>query len=478
MEYPSAIQQLQMLSEGDLSSYELVDQAIDRIEALDDDINAIVVRDFDRARAAAKKADEARAAGSDKPLLGLPVTVKEGFDVEGLITSWGLPGDHGAAKADAVVVGRLREAGAIVLGKSNVATMLADWQCANPRYGRTNNPWNRTTTPGGSSGGGAAAVAAGMVAMEFGSDLAGSLRIPAAFCGVLAHRPSHGIVPMRGFAPPMVPRLPIAADVDQAVVGPIARTAADLELALRVAAGPDGPESKAFRLELPAPARQSSGDFRVLVLDEHPLCTTASSIRTAIDDVARHLERMGCTVGRKAGSLPDLTDIARTFRALLMSLMGVDTPREEYDAARGVEDFESQAMTMSHRDWVELDRHRLGLQLAWMRLFSEFDVVLCPAAPVTAFAHDERPFGERRLTLDGEDVPYDILPLWSSLTIPTGLPSTTMPIGLDPDGLPIGMQVIGGRFQDLTTLRFAGFLEAEIGCCCSTKLARRSIQNL
>ncbi|MCC2096502.1 MAG: amidase, partial [Hyphomicrobiales bacterium] len=308
-----------------------------------------------------------------------------------------------------------------------------------------------------------AAVAAGMVALEFGSDLAGSLRVPAAFCGVFAHRPSHGLVPMRGFAPPMVPRLPIATDVDQAAIGPMARTAGDLELALRATAGPDGPRSEAFRLELPIAAQQSLRDFRVLVVDEHPLCPTSASIRAAIADVAAHLEKAGCSLARKAESLPDLTDLTRTFRALLMAFMGVDMPSQAYEAARGGEDFESQAMAMSYRDWAELDRHRLELQLGWMRLFTEFDVVVCPATPVTAFPHDARPFEERRLRLDGRNIGYDLLPVWSSLTNPTGLPSTTMPVGLDPDGLPIGMQIVGGRYQDLATLRFAALLEAERG---------------
>ncbi|MCR4266632.1 amidase [Nitratireductor sp. ZSWI3] len=463
MNYANATQCIDSLNKGEVSAKELVDFAIARIEALDEHINAVVTRDFDRARADAATADKERKAGSDKPLLGLPVTVKEGFDVEGLVTSWGLPGEHAPAGEDSVLVRRLRAAGAIILGKSNIATMLADWQCANPRFGRTNNPWNPDKTPGGSSGGGAAAVAADMVALEFGSDLAGSLRIPAAFCGVFAHRPSQGVVPMRGFAPPMAPRLPIASDVDQAAVGPIARSALDLELALGLVAGPDGLEAEAYRLALPPAGQKNLRDFRVLVLDKHPLCPTASAVQSAIAEVAKHLEEAGCKVARKAETLPSLTDIARTFQALLMSLMGVDTPRDDYDTAKDADDFDSQAMTMSHRDWVELDRHRLGLQLGWKQLFSQFDVVVCPAAPVTAFSHDERPFGERRLTVDGSEAGYDILPLWSSLTNPTGLPSTTMPIGADAGGMPIGMQVVGKRYGDLTTLRFAALVEAQFG---------------
>ena len=214
MPFDSAAQQLRALQQHDVTSLDLVEAAIARIEEVDGKINAVVVRDFDRARQAALDADRERAAGGDRPLLGLPVTVKEAFDLEGTATTWGLPGSHVSASTDSALVERLRAAGAIILGKTNVAMMLADWQTTNPVFGLTRNPWDASRTPGGSSGGGAAAVATGMTALDFGSDLAGSLRIPAAFCGVWAHRPSHGLVPMRGFAPPMVPRPVVATSVE------------------------------------------------------------------------------------------------------------------------------------------------------------------------------------------------------------------------------------------------------------------------
>lgn len=219
MALETAVEQLQALRQREVSSCELVERAIERIESSGRVVNAVVVRDFERAREVARSADEQLAAGADKPLLGLPLTVKEAFDVAGLPTTWGLPGPQTPAATDAVLVERLKAAGAIILGKTNVATMLADWQTNNPVYGVTSNPWDRTRTPGGSSGGGAAAVAAGMVPLDFGSDLAGSLRIPAAFCGVLAHRPSFGLIPMRGFAPPMTPRTRVTQQLDQATVG-------------------------------------------------------------------------------------------------------------------------------------------------------------------------------------------------------------------------------------------------------------------
>lgn len=198
MPFSSATDQIADLKSGKVSSLELVDAAIAQIQQHDGAINAIVVRDFDRARDAAKAADKSLAAWKDRPLQGFPMTVKEAFDVEGLSTTWGLAGNDKPAASDAVVVERLRAAGAIIVGKTNISTMLGDWQSANEVYGVTHNPWDLSKTPGGSSGGAAAAVAAGMIALEFGSDLAGSLRIPASFCGVFAHRPSWCIAPSAG----------------------------------------------------------------------------------------------------------------------------------------------------------------------------------------------------------------------------------------------------------------------------------------
>lgn len=467
MRYESATDQLKALRCGDVGSAELVERAIERIQQVDGVLNAVVVRDFDRAREAGRAADQARRRGEDRPLLGLPVTVKEAFDVAGLPTTWGLPGRHPRATADAVAVERLRRAGAIVLGKSNVATMLADWQTANPVYGVTNNPWDMRRTPGGSSGGSAAAVASGITALELGSDLAGSLRIPAAFCGVFAHRPSQGIVPMRGFAPPMAPRKRYVPEIDQAAVGPLARSAADLRLALDVLAGPDVPASTGTRLSLPPPRHRELREYRVLVLDGHPLLPTAGAIRKALHGVAGRLADAGCRVGREAREVPDPKDLNETFTSLLMAFMGVDVADEAYAAAAEAArhgDWTQQRMTMSHRDWMFLHRHRLELAEQWSRTFERWDAVLCPAAACTAFVHAAGPFSERTLSIDGEDLGYDKLPCWTTLATPTGLPVTSVPIGVDAAGLPIGAQLIGPIMEDHTPIALAGLLEQQLGC--------------
>ena len=328
MPFESATEQLRALQQNEVTSLDLVEATIARIEELDATINAVVVRDFDRARRAALAADRERAAGGGRPLLGLPVTVKEAFDLEGTATTWGLPGTHVLAKTDSTLVDRVRGAGAIILGKTNVAMMLADWQTTNPVFGLTRNPWDTSRTPGGSSGGGAAAVATGMTALDFGSDLAGSLRIPAAFCGVWAHRPSHGLVPMRGFAPPMAPRPVITASVDQCTVGPIARHAADLRLALDVVAGPETEPATAYRLALPPPRHHALREFRVLVLDDHPLVPTSNDIKGALANVADSLDR-GCRVRSRRRRDSHLRDLTETFVALLDVLDGRRHPGGE-----------------------------------------------------------------------------------------------------------------------------------------------------
>jgi amidase len=261
MAYRAAAELVEALAKRRVSSRELVDSAIARIEALDSKINAVVVRDFDRARAAAAAADAALAKGERRPLLGVPITVKEQFGVAGLPTTWGNPKfKDWRPEVDALAVQRLKAAGAIILGKTNVPVALRDWQSYNDVYGTTNNPWDLSRSPGGSSGGSAAALAAGFVSLEFGSDIGGSLRAPPHFCGVFSHKPSLDLVPQRGSGPPQTPAIPVRGDL--AVIGPLARSAADLALELSVAAGPDElTEGIGYTLALPPPRHDRLADF-------------------------------------------------------------------------------------------------------------------------------------------------------------------------------------------------------------------------
>jgi amidase len=450
MPYRTATQLATALRQRHVSSAELIEAAIERIETLDGRINAVVVRDFERARAAARLADAALARGETGPLLGVPMTVKEAFNVAGLPTTWGLPGTSEIpAGVDAVAVQRLKAAGAIILGKTNIATLLADWQCANPVYGVTRNPWDLTRTPGGSSGGGAAALAAGLTPLEFGSDLSASLRCPAAFCGLYAHKPSFGLVPNRGFAPPGTPMLRASPMLDMSVVGPVARSAADLALALDITAGADEREAVAWRLQLPPPRHEALRDHRVFVLDDHPQLATAQSVRGALNERAEALAKAGCQIGRQSDRLPDLKAITETFVPLLMAIFAADGPGDEGGP--------------SHADWIRADRRRAELAHQWSEFFDDWDVVLCPAMPTTALPLNPSAGPPASIDVDGAPVPYQAQPLWAPLAALTGQPATVAPIGFDAAGLPIGAQIIGPFLEDRTTLAFAEQMEEAFG---------------
>ncbi|MFE2163706.1 amidase [Streptomyces sp. NPDC059447] len=463
------------LRAGEVTSVELTDEAIARIERDDKAINAICVRDFDRARAAARDADQARARGEDRPLLGVPVTVKESYDIAGLPTTWGMPMHRDFVPAeDAVQVSRLRAAGAVVLGKTNVPLGLQDVQSFNDIYGTTNNPWDHTRTSGGSSGGSAAALAAGFGALSIGSDIGGSLRTPAHFCGVYAHKPTLGLAANRGMVPPTTPALPV--ELDLAVVGPMARTARDLTLLLDVMAGPDPLTlGMAHHLALPPARHQRLDDFRVLVLDEHPFIPTGSAVRAGVNRVADALVDGGAHVERHTPLLPDLAEAATLYAQLLFSGSAARFPVEAYEQLRtraaglsaddrSLDAARLRGMVLSHRDWIEANDRRELHRHGWRQLFAEFDVVVCPITPTPAFPHDHNPdLLERRIDIDGVEYPYLDQLVWAGLATMPGLPATAVPAGLSPDGLPVGVQLIGPMFEDRTPLRLAELLERRIG---------------
>jgi amidase len=475
IDYQSVKQLSALLRAKQVSAAELTDQAIARIEAYDGKLNAVVVRDFERARVAAIEADKVLTHGEGGPLLGLPMTVKECVNVAGLPTTWGIPGTEGIpVREDAVTVERLKAAGAIVLGKTNLPLMLADMQSYNAIYGTTNNPWDPNRTPGGSSGGAAAALAAGYVPLELGTDLGGSLRIPAHFCGVFAHKPTHGIVPLRGIAPPGTPSLSVPVRIELAVAGPMARSAGDLALALDVMAGPDAADALGYKLALPPPRHSELRDFRVLVLDEHPLLPTAGSIRAALGSIADKLARHGVTVARTSPLLPDLALVGRTFAEMLNAIFAADYPDDIYAnlksrvaalpaSADTLAAARLRASIMSYREWVKSDRIRTGITNRWQQLFREWDVVACPVTPTPAFAHDHSEMAGRHVSVDGTEIPYGAQIMWNGNATLAGLPSTAMPIGLSSDGLPIGMQIVGPSMEDRTTIAFAELLEQEFG---------------
>jgi amidase len=441
-----AVAMVDALANKKISAVELTDAVIDLIEARDGPINAVVVRDFARARDAARTADAALSRGERRPLLGLPMTVKEAVNVAGLPTTWGVELFKGwIASEDAVVVQRLKAAGAVIVGKTNVAPWLADWQSNNSVYGRTNNPWDLSRTSGGSSGGAAAALASGMTPLECGSDLAGSLRVPAALCGVYGHKSSYNLVPMRGFSPPGI----VGADIPLAVLGPMARTPADLDLSLTVLAGPTGQEAVGYRVELPGPRHSRLSDYRVLILDEHPNVEVDDEIRGALHSVAKDLSKLGAQVERRSDLLPDISAAVQIF----VDMLGVITSR------RGP----PQDDQPSAHDWMDLLDSQLVFRNRWASLFDVFDVVLAPTFGSVAFPHMVGETFGHNLSINGRATPYVAQGAWSSMATLANLPSTAAPIGWTAHGLPIGAQIIGPYLEDRTTIGFAALLEREFG---------------
>jgi len=472
--YRSAGELANSLRKREISALELTDQFIARIEALDGDLNAVPVRDFNRAREAAREADAALARGEQRPLLGVPVTIKESYNVAGLPTTWGVPAFKDfIAKEDALAVARLRHAGAVILGKTNVPLHLGDWQSYNDIHGPTHNPWDRTRTPGGSSGGSAAALAAGFGPLSLGSDIGGSLRVPAHFCGISAHKPTHGIVASRGHIPPGLPALPGA--VDLAVIGPMARSVDDLVLALDLIAGPDeAAEGRGYRLSLPPARRDKLAEFRMLFIAEHPLLPTSPEVGALLERLAKQLAAAGADVKRETPLLPDLGASARLYAKLLNAVLSARLPDDRYEETRAAaekipaddQSFMAElarGAVMSHRDWLRADFARQGLKQQWRALFRDFDVVICPPAATPAFRHDHSsPQEARTMAVGGKEFPYLYQLLWAELATTCGLPATVIPIGVA-DGLPSGVQIIGPEFEDHTPLAFAREVEREFG---------------
>lgn len=435
----TAVETAAAVRSGKVSALEVCDATIDRIEAADGPINAVVVRDFDRARAAAKALDAGGARGSDKPLIGVAMTVKESNNIAGLPTTWGFP-DHAnnIVDEDSVVVQRLKAAGAVIVGKTNVPTALADWQSGNPIYGDTVNPVDHSRTPGGSSGGAAAALAAKMTPLEIGSDIGGSIRVPAHFCGVYGHKPTYGLVPGRGHNSPGTDSL----DAPLAVVGPMARSAQDLSVTMDIIAGPADPGMKP---DLLTPRFNTLADARVLVMTGHPLARTASVVSGAIRKVASDLMDQGADIAFE-GPTPDLARMHEFYVNMLTTIISRDTPD-----SRG---------TTAHQ-WMDLLDEQMRVTRAWGELFADFDVVLAPTLGVTAFPlTDEPDWKARHLMIDGEKTRFGEQIAFAGLATFPGLPSTAVPLDKDEDGLPTGMQIMGPPFGDRITLGFAEMLTA------------------
>jgi amidase len=468
--FSSATDMLAALEQRKISSMELLELHLERIEKYNPKLNAIVIPNYENARKVAAAADDARSKGETGPFLGLPLTIKDCIDVNGLAATGGLKEfAERIADSDSRLAGRVLGAGGVLMGKTNVPPGAADWQSANPIFGRTNNPWDLSKSPGGSTGGGSAALAAGLTPLEFGSDVGGSIRIPAAFCGVFGHKPSETALPKSGHFPGSA--LPNLFNV-MSVQGPLARTAGDLMLAMDVVIGPDVGEDTAWRLELPPARHERLADFRVAILPLIDWLPVDAEISESLEELVGSLRKAGAKVQE---AQPEALENMRRHHELYSSILSAasalgmsegDRKRRAEKMRKGEDPFGEalakglEASASDYNLWLQDREH---VRKSYREFFQDWDILLAPNDITVAFPHTEEPWPKRRLNINGEPVFYGLQTVYPATATLSGQPSTSFPTRLTRAGLPIGMQAVGPYLEDRTPIRFAALVEQEFG---------------
>lgn len=468
----SAADQAATVAAGDLSAVELLDHTIERYQRHNPTINAVIFADLDQARQRATELDQAAAAGQPLgPLHGVPITIKEAWDWVGSPSTSGHPElVDWRPEVNCEPVQRLLDAGAVIYGKTNIPVSMADWQTFNPVYGTTSNPWDPALIPGGSSGGAAAAVAAGLAAIELGSDIGASIRNPAHYCGIFGHKPTYGLVPVAGHGSPGNP-----AEIDIGVGGPLARSADDLELALDVVAGANHLDAAGWRLDLPAPRVTDPRQLRVAVMLESPCVAQDQELTDQLAATVDALTELGVQVDHEARPEIDIERSHEVYLMLLRAATGTEYTAEAFadqrghatrwdDGDRDYRAIAAKAITMTHWEWAAYHREREHLRLAWDDFFSRYDLLLCPTAASAAYPHDQE--GERvdrTIAVNGgQESTLDQL-FWAGWSCGVLLPGTVAPAGLTRSGLPCGLQIVAGHLRDRESIAFARFMEQELG---------------
>jgi len=438
-----------------VSSRELLTMYLDRIERLDEAIGSVVTIDADSAFGEADAVDAARAAGAEAgPLAGVPITIKDALAVEGMRSTGGARelADF-VPTQDAAAVAAVRNAGAVVFGKTNVPRWSGDYQTFNDIFGTTSNPWDTTRTPGGSSGGPAAAVAMGFTGFEIGTDIGGSIRLPSAYCGVFGHKPSFGIIPTYGYLD-SVRFHRNTADVN--VFGPIARSIDDLDLLMGLLAGPNADDQPGWKLDLPPSRATQLSDFRVAAWFDDDFCPVDPDVLAVMQQAASALEQAGARIDYDAR--PDLDPLSASVDG--SNLIGAATDISDSDQ------LDASDNAMSHRRWDVMHRERGQIRQKWASFFDDFDVLLCPVAPVAAFQHVQSELGSNwahSVLAEHNDMPYRHLLRWNTLTGSAYLPATVPPVGRTSNGLPVGIQVVAPYLHDHTALTFARRITETLG---------------
>ena len=465
MIFESAHEILEKIKQGEVSSLEVLESFLAQVEKVNPTINAIVALDIERAKEKAIEADNKINLKSKLgPLHGLPMTIKDAFEVEGIVSTGGNPAwKDNIPKRNAEAVQRLVDAGAIIFGKTNVPFLSSDLQSFNKIYGTTNNPWDLERTPGGSSGGSAAALAAGMTPLELGSDIGGSIRVPAHFCGLYGHKPSYNIISEVGHMPP--PPGSILTGNGLSVAGPLARSPEDLEIALDVLVAAQEQDSQAWKVKLPKARTKKIKELKIAVWPDEPYAEADDEITSLIKDTAEDLRHAGAKV--ETVDLPiSFEEIDKIYSLLLNPLMLAGSPKETFETlAKLNESLDPNDMSelakvargsvLKHADWVLVNAMRQNMRQKWREFFNKFDVILCPTCITPAFKHNHNPVHERKLTINGKDDEYLRATLWAGPAVSAGLPSTNVPIGMSSNNLPISMQITGPYLEDKTCLEVA-----------------------
>jgi amidase len=465
--YATAREMLADLAAKTISARELLDLHTARNAAVGGKLNAVIETDLEHAQAAAKSIDDARAHGAALgALAGLPMTIKDGYDVTGMPATSGNPAFAKRDKncVDADVVNAVRKAGAVVWGKTNVPFMLGDIQSYNDIYGTTNNPYDVTRTPGGSSGGAAAALAAGITPLEIGSDIGGSLRHPANFCGVCSLKPTWGVLSQRGQVPPVPGHY---YEPDLGVAGPMARNVGDLRLLWNVLRGKDGA------------AAGSAKGARIAVWDEEASWPLAAEVRDGVTRAADALAKAGAHVEHAKPDI-DGARLMNFYRVILTSIVSVGMPEEVFRHFESLRDADRK-IVMENGEGAAEASSRLGMvatprDLAWAyteqqahkdvltNFFNDYDAVLMPITMVAAFAHMHTPsFPERVLSVDGKTVPYPALLNWIGPATALHAPALAVPAGQTATGLPVGVQLMGPWHKEDRLFDLAAALEGQMG---------------
>ena len=465
MIFDSAHEILEKIKQREVSSLEVLESFLAQVEKVNPKINAIVALDAERAKEKAIEADNKINLKSKLgPLHGLPMTIKDAFEVEGIVSTGGNPAwKDNIPKRNAEAVQRLVDAGAIIFGKTNVPFLSSDLQSFNKIYGTTNNPWDLERTPGGSSGGSAAALAAGMTPLELGSDIGGSIRVPAHFCGLYGHKPSYNIISEVGHMPP--PPGSILTGNGLSVAGPLARSPEDLEIALDVLVSAQEQDSQAWKVKLPKARTKKIKELKIAVWPDEPYAEADNEITNLIKDTAEDLKHAGAKV--ETVDLPiSFEEIDKIYSLLLNPLMLAGSPKETFETlAKLNESLDpndvselakvARGSVLKHADWVLVNAMRQNMRQKWREFFNKFDVILCPTCITPAFKHNHNPVHERKLTINGKDDEYLRATLWAGPAVSAGLPSTNVPIGMSSNNLPISMQITGPYLEDKTCLEVA-----------------------